>query len=174
MIRHALVILAILLSPMALHAEEAPDKSAEKSRLSLGGGIGFASSIYDTSAFLMQFDMNYRVWDNVHLGPMLHVAPQDGGSMVSMSLDSKYVFDLSKQADDSLSMLAPYFGVGFGFAHLTAGPGDTSFLLSLITGFEVNVTDQIALTSDMRFNFPVSFDDTFYFTWQVIGARFRF
>jgi len=186
MIRHALVILSVLLLSLASHAEEpaanssndstaqSSDKSGNKGRISVAGGMGFASSIDDKSAFLMQFDMNYFLTDDFSIGPMLQVAPHDRGSIVSMSLDGKYGFDLSRMKNDSARLITPYIGAGLGFTHFTRGPGDTSFLLSLITGIEVEMTDNIALTSDMRFNFPVSLGDTFYFSWQMIGARVRF
>jgi opacity protein-like surface antigen len=172
MIRHALVILAILLSPMALHAQES---SGDENRLSVGGGIGFASSIGNTSAFLLQLDMLYRVTDHLSFGPMFQVAPQSFGSIISMSLDSKYGFDLSHLDDDLLSKLTPYLGAGLGFTHFTGGPGDTGFLISLITGLEYDVSDQVALTSEMRFNIvPGDYFDTFYFSWQMVGVRIRF
>lgn len=174
MIRHALVILAIVLSPIALHAQEA--SQSQRGRVSVNGGIGFASSILDTSAFLMQFDVLYDLNDNVSVGPMLHFAPQDGGTMVSMSLDSKYAIRFRDNNDDVVRRLSPFFGVGFGFSHLTAGPGDTSFLISLITGLEYELTKQVALNSEMRFNIMADdvFRDNFYFTWQMLGARIRF
>lgn len=174
MIRHALLVLVILFSPVALHAQEATHST--KGRISVNGGIGFASSILDTSAFLAQFDLLYHLTDNVSVGPMLHFAPQDGGTMVSMSLDSKYNMRFRGNKDDAVRRLSPFFGVGFGFSHLTAGPGDSSFLIALITGLEYDITDQVALNSEMRFNIMADdvFRDNFYFTWQMLGARIRF
>ncbi len=41
---------------------------------------------------------------------------------------------------------------------------------------QYEVTDQIAMTSDMRVNVLAGdiFGDSFYYSWQLIGARYRF
>ena len=53
------------------------------------------------------------------------------------------------------------------------GPAGTAFLFSFIGGLEYDISDRVALTSDMRLNLT-SFNDPFYFSWQVLGARYRF
>ena len=52
--------------------------------------------------------------------------------------------------------------------------------MSFPVGIEFDLSDHIALTNEMRFNFMAGanklglYSDTFYYSWQMLGVRYRF
>jgi hypothetical protein len=197
-IRSIVVALVLVTAPILVHAQEGSPGAERK--WSVSTGIGFASSIgaFSTpspfffpffrpavispsqSGFLWQLDGQYRVTPEISVGGFLQVAPFTGGTLFSIAADGRYHFGfLRSQSNEFLSKLTPYAGVGFGLGHVGSDFGDVSdnaALFSFIAGIEYDVTDQVALTSDMRFNVLAGelFGDSFYYSWQIVGARLRF
>ena len=174
MIRSLFAALILVASPLAAHAEAMP--AAEAHPFSVSTGLGFMSSIgsgsFSTSGFLWQADAQYFFTPNVAGGVFMQVVPFDGGTIFNLALDGRYYFPVADK-------LAAYGGVGFGLAHVGSdfgGFSDNGALFSFIVGAEYDIMEQVALTSDMRFNAIAgnSSTDSFLFSWQIIGARFRF
>ena len=174
MIRSLLLVLALVSAPLLAQAQA--DTPAAEHKLSVSTGLGFMSSIgsgsFSQSAFLWQADFQYFLTEAISAGAFMQVAPADGLTIFNFAADARYHF---KAADK----LNPYAGFGFGLAHAGADVGNASAngaLFSFIAGIEYDLMEQVALTSDMRFNLVAgdSFADTFLFTWQIVGARFRF
>jgi opacity protein-like surface antigen len=172
-IRSLLIILAIITAPLLAVAqshEKASNPGADHP-FSISTGIGFASSVFTLTGFNWQLDAQYRLNDNVSVGGWMQVVSVPGAAIFSMTGDTRYHFDfLHSKGDGFLSKLTPYAGAGMGFS--TAG-GFSAFLFSMIGGLEYDLNERLALTSDMRFNI-LSGPDSFNFSWQMIGARYRF
>jgi len=68
-------------------------------------------------------------------------------------------------------------GVGIGYSHFDRSNGfnEDNLLIPVIVGAEYDVNDHVALTSDMRFNVAATSDvNKFFYTWQILGVRYRF
>jgi len=185
-----ILVLSAAVSPIVAHAQ-AGSPGADH-RWSVGTGIGFASSIGgggpsilgfrfpSQSGFLWQLDGQFRIMDPISVGLFMQVVPVTGGTVFSFAADGRYHFGfLHEQSNEILSRLTPYAGFGFGLAHFGADFVNVSAngaLFSFIFGIEYDVTDHIAITSDMRFNAVAGNDsgDSFYYSWQLVGARYRF
>ena len=168
------ILLALVLVSTLLVAQA---QAAVEHRLSVSTGLGFASSIgednFATSGFLWQVDAEYFLTESIAAAVYMQVIPVDGATLFNFAVDGRYHF---KPVADKIR---PYVGFGFGVAH--AGFDFTDFsvngaLFAFAVGGEYDLTERLALTSDMRFNFVAgdSYTDSFFFTWQMIGARFRF
>ena len=99
----------------------------------------------------------------------------------------RYHFNfLHSQSNSVISKLTPYAGLGMGLWHVGGDLGnfgtvdfsDNAFLFSMIFGIEYDLSEHVALTSDMRFNIlggtAPQIDDHFNYTWQIAGVRYRF
>ena len=182
--RSASSVLVTLVSALAFLASSAAAQEstspATQYPLSISTGLGFASSLGSTSGFNWQLDAQYRVSDSVSVGGYMQVFAPTGGTFFNLAGDVRYHFDIvQSESDEVLSKITPYAGIGMGLAHVGAdfGPlSDNAFLIAFIVGAEYDLTDRVALTSDMRFNVFVGhlFGDSFAFSWQIIGARYRF
>jgi hypothetical protein len=191
-IRSILASLILVIAP-SLALAQSGNPGAEH-KWSVGTGIGFASSIGEPvsqSGFLWQLDGQYRITDAFSAGLFMQVIPVTGATIFSLAADSRYHFDfLHSQSNEFLSKLTPYAGFGFGLYHASydfpwwtgrwwwwgQDVSDNGALFSFIVGLEYDITDHVALTSDMRFNVIAGNDspDSFYYSWQLIGARYRF
>jgi len=95
----------------------------------------------------------------------------------------------SASAEASIADLAPiepYLHLGVGFTYWDANgyrgvhDDDTQFLLSMGFGVEYRFDKHVSVGSQMLFNvIPVGIlehpriNDKFYYSWQVIGLRYR-
>jgi hypothetical protein len=172
MIRALLLSILLAATPLAAQAEPGP---SDVTGWSVGGGIGFIAS---PGQFLLQLDAPYRLSKLISVGPTFQLGASGSRTTVNASLDGKIhlpVFERSSNA--FFGKLTPYFGVGVGFSHYNRSnrSDESNLLIPVLTGAEFELTDQIALTSDMRFNIAATSDiDTFFFSWQMIGVRYRF
>jgi opacity protein-like surface antigen len=181
------LFLAVLLAPTVLLAQEPAQQSDQARReahpISISGGIGFLSSIRSTGGqnqFLMQFDGLYHFTNNLAAGVTLQAGPSSRSSTVAMSFDGRVYLPLGKMLGNEegiLGRLVPYAGAGIGFRTYTSDfpffSGTTDFLFSPTLGLEYDVTDNLSISTDMRFN-VTSGVDNFYYSWQLIGTRLRF
>ncbi len=170
---------AVLLTCLSL-ALAGPALSNEKRKVrdpsgwSAGGGIG---AIASPGQFLLQLDAPYRFSRLLSVGPTFQLGAGSGLTTVSMSLDGKVHLDVFGRMDNAFfANLTPYAGIGAGFTHYSASPfKETNFLIPVLFGFEFDLTENVALTNDMRFNIVATSDvDKFYWSWQLIGVRYRF
>jgi len=183
-IRSLFLVLILVTAPIVAQAQSGSPGAERK--WSVSSGIGFASSIgpgaFSQSGFNWQLDGQYRVTDSVSVGVFMQVVPVTLASVFSFGGNANYSFDfLHGNSNDFVSKLTPYAGAGMGLFHIGADVGnfsDNAFLFAMIGGIEYDLNEQIALTSEMRFNIlggtSPAFNDSFYYSWQLIGARFRF
>lgn len=191
MIRSILLTLILVTLPVFAHAQEGTPGAEHK--WSVGTGLGFASSIgagrLSQSGFNWQLDGQYRITDSFSAGMMMQVIPVTGATVFSMTWDGRYHLGmLTDNSNDIVSKIVPFAGAGIGFTHVgfTSAPGVPSvganaFLFSMILGTDYNFTEHIAATSEMRFNITGGFptvagvaQEHFYFSWQIVGIRYRF
>lgn len=184
MIRSILLSVVILAAPFFAQAQEG--SPAAEHKWSVGTGIGFASSIgsgpLSQSGFNWQLDGQYRITPSISAGVWMQVVPVTGATVFSMSGQGLYHFGfLRDSSNEFASKLTPYAGIGIGLWHLGLDVGalsDNAFLFQMIGGIEYELTERVGLTSEMRFNIlggtAPAVDDSFYFSWQLIGARYRF
>ena len=174
MYKAILVALVLLVSPALATAQEGSKQAPRAAnKLSVAGGIGFLSSIQSLGGpdqFLMQFDGLYNLTNNFAVGSVLQVGPASRSSTVAMSFEGRFYVPLG-DGEGVVGRLAPYVGAGLGFRSYTGF--NTEFLFPIIAGLEYDLTDNLALTSDMRFNITSGLDN-FYYSWQLVGARLRF
>jgi hypothetical protein len=174
MLRALVLGVAIALIPMTVHAESgrrSEDVRGAK-KLSVSAGVGFLSDVDSfggTDQFLMQFDVLYNFTNILAAGAVLQAGPAWGSSTVAMSFEGRAYLPI--EGEGFARRLAPYVGVGLGFRTYTNI--NTEFLFPIIIGLEYDMSDSVSLTSDMRFNIASGYD-TFYYSWQIVGARVRF
>ena len=183
-----LISLSLLL---ALPASADRSTGGDSSGFSVGGGIGFIAS---PTAFEMSFEAPYAFDDHLSLGPLVQLGLDEGFLLVMASANVRYgwrVSQLSGNSDDWARRLKLVGQGGLGVSHLSIDipsvtiPGfgtvggtldDTAFLINFGVGADYDLTSRVALTSNLLFNFHAGdlLGDDFTFTWQVIGARYRF
>jgi hypothetical protein len=176
MLRSIILAVAVLLAPTALLAKEPAGSSKpvrEAHKLSVAGGIGFLADVNSAggkSQFLMQFDALYSLTNNIAIGSVFQVGPAGNSSTIALTAEGRFYFPLG-DGDGIIGKIAPYAGLGLGFRSYTSDT--TDFLFPMILGVEYDLMEHLSLTSDMRFNIT-SGRDRFYYSWQLVGARFRF
>lgn len=143
---------------------------------SLRVGLGF---IGDPTAFLLNFEVPYAFDRWVSAGPMVQVGLDDNNTVVAPSLNvTVRVPDLPGSDYDRIH---PFGFVGIGFAYIEDDNrnGDNSsfgFLVNFGLGLEYQVSENLALGSQMMFNFlpEETLEQHFFYSWQVLGARIAF
>lgn len=178
-----LISIALL---VALPASAQSNTGKDRRGFSLGGGIGFVAS---PDAFELGFEAPYHFDDHFSLGPVLQLGLDGNFLLVLASANARYGWRMSQIAgtsDDWAKRLKLYGQGGLGVSHLSidipsvipggGSIGDTAFLVNFGFGLEYDLNSKIALTSNMLFNFHVGdlFADNFTYSWQMLGARYRF
>ena len=173
----SLLFAAPALAPSASaqsRSEGGPRPPAEGGPFSVQAGLGFTA---DPDAFLLEFEGNYRLGDGLSVGPLLQLGLDDDFTLVSPSGYVRYTFDLSHVTAPELRRLQPYVQGGLGFTYIDDDDDDDiGFLISFGFGADYPITDSVSLGSRMLFNFLPDdvVDENFYFSWQVVGVRYRF
>ena len=158
---------------------------AEEGRISVASGIGFVSGIAapgDDSAFLLDFEVDYRVAGGSSVGGLLQLGLENDFTIVSPVGYGRYTFDLGAMGASEMARIRPFVQAGLGFTYIDLDlpfPGDDDdlgFMLNFGFGVDVVLTDQLALGSKMLFNIMPDdvFNENFYYSWEIIGVRFRF
>ena len=190
MIRTMLLALILISAPLAALAQDDTKGSnpGAEHKLSIGTGIGFATPIAHSTVldrgqtgFEWQLVM-YRITKAIAVGAWMQVVPVNNFVGFSLTGEARYHFNFLQSRKGFLGKLTPYVGGGIGLYHVGGPSGFFSYdglLFSFPVGIEFDLTDRIALTNEMRFNFMAAankagLSDTFYYSWQMIGARFRF
>ena len=151
---------------------------------SAGGGIGVAESEFMTS-----FEAPHSFDDHWSFGPVLQLAFEEDVILVMASANTRYRWGIDRLLDDTSNWAKRtdvFLQAGLGVSHIDVevdlGPfgsfdaDDTAFLINFGFGGEYELNDRLALTSHMLFNIHAGdlFDDGFSFSWQLLGARYRF
>ncbi|MFQ5417730.1 MAG: hypothetical protein ACE5FL_11875 [Myxococcota bacterium] len=174
-------ILSLLLAPLAAHAQEDPGEPAagEHAGWSLSGGIGFTA---DPDSFLTQFAAPYDFGNGLSLGPQLQIGISDRRTLVESALDLRYSFDLFSREGEEPSAFRPFVNAGLGFAYLErernnrSDRDDVEALIEAGMGIGYAINESVSLESAMQLHFLPDelLGERFYFTWQLVGARYRF
>jgi hypothetical protein len=164
--------------------EEQTGANGDEGTFSLKPGLGFTAS---PTSLLLGFEGDYRVADPISLGALTEVGIRDHLTIVSPVLFARYWPNLGRLIDPDLSPIEPYLHLGLGFSYWDADgyrgvhDNDTEFLLNMGFGVEYRFTKHVSVGSQMLFNvIPAGelehtrIDKTFYFSWQVVGLRYRF
>lgn len=174
------LLIAGLLSPLGAQAAAAKKRSPApvEQGFSLEPGIGFTAG---PNTFLMALTAPYAFDRHFSLGPRLEIGVADNRVLVAPSANARYAFDLTGIDDDLLRRLRPYLQGGFGIAYVKkdrpGGDDDgVGGLIDLGFGMEYPLNTQVSLGSGMLFHIvPGSpAGETFYFSWEMLSARFRF
>ena len=194
MIRTMLLALILISAPLAALAQDDTKGSnpGAEHKLSIGTGIGFATPIAHINppvdngqtGFEWQLDIMYRITKSIAVGAWMQVVPVNNFVGFSLTGEARYHFNFLQSRKGFLGKLTPYVGGGIGLYHVGGRTGASSYdglLFSFPVGIEFDLTERIALTNEMRFNFMAAankpgtgLSDTFYYSWQMLGARFRF
>jgi opacity protein-like surface antigen len=188
MLRFTITVVALLLASGLAQAKETDGsfrvKGARSHKgFSVGVGIGFTAS---PDSFLMQFQAPYDFGNGFALGPQLQLGLESGFTLVGATLDGRYSFDLSYHRNDFVSRLEPFVSLGLGLAYMKIdvdvpfvpdlSADDVDFMLNPGLGLSYRLSERIALESVMQFNIVPGdvLGDKFYYTWQMLGARYKF
>jgi hypothetical protein len=174
------LVCSCLFVPLMAHAQEEPDDAtAEHEGWSLSGGIGFTAT---PETFLMQFAAPYDFGNGVSLGPQLQIGVTSRRTLVESALDLRYSFDLFSPEGGDPSAFRPFVNGGLGLAYLKrefnnrSDRDDVAFLIELGVGIEYSINERVSLESAMQFNILPGelLGDHFYYSWQLVGVRYKF
>jgi hypothetical protein len=174
---------AILASTLIFAAPVFADAPLRTGRWAVEGGLGFT---VDPDMFMFATGLAYGVREDLQIVTTVQWAVEDGGSVISPSAALRYLIPLGRGSRgdgteggndhrDPLSNLAPFVHAGLGFSHIDPdGAGsETEFLLDFGLGADYALNRDWSLVTVMRFNTLPAEDDWFY-SWQVLGAQYRF
>jgi hypothetical protein len=145
--------------------------------LAVHGGLGFTAG---PEAFLFTVGAEYFVTSNIAVGPLFQFAFADNWDIVAPSIQGRYVFDLDAPSSEPLGRLKPFAEVGMGacyIGHTRQGDDEEwAFLINFGGGIDYFFTDNLALGTEMLFNFlpGEAQGQHFFFSWQVVTVRFLF
>lgn len=181
---HSTVVLALacqflMTSIVSAQAGPAnPASPADPMKLwSVRGGLGFTA---DPGSFLMNFEADRLMRDEVAVGFAIQLGVHDNRMLVSPMVFARYLFDWSGQASEFSRKVKPYAQGGVGLTHLDEDKGrhkgkDTEFLMSIGAGLDYPLNDSIDIGSRMLLNIIPSKvgGDRIYFSWEMISVRYR-
>ncbi len=160
--------------------EAGDSRRSDAGPLSLRTGIGFTA---DPDAFLMGFELDYRIEDGFSLGTQVQVGVDDDLTLVSPVVFGRYTQNLG-DFDGGLDRVDLYVQGGLGFTwwdvdrarNRGGDDDDAAFLMNFGFGAEYRLTDHVSAGSHMLFNIIPGeiYDERFYFSWEVVSLRFRF
>jgi opacity protein-like surface antigen len=154
--------------------------ASDVGRFSLRTGLGFTA---DPESFLLGFEGDYAISENFSAGALLQLGVDDDRTIVSPVVYGRIRSDLGG-IDPDLRAIEPFIQLGLGLTYWDVDrprPGsgttdDTEFLLNTGFGAEYRITDHVSVGSMMLFNIvpDAIFGERFYFSWEVLTARYRF
>jgi hypothetical protein len=143
---------------------------------SLRAGVGFTAG---PETFLMNFELPYAFDRWVSAGPMVQVGLDNNETIVAPTLN--VTLTIPDLPGSALDKFHPFVLVGMGFAVLSDDNrrnDNTSagFLVPFGFGIEYAATSHFAVGSQMMVNFlpEETLDQNFWYSWQILGARFSF
>ncbi|MEM7411085.1 MAG: outer membrane beta-barrel protein [Myxococcota bacterium] len=154
----------------------------ERRPLSTRFGIGFTA---DPDTFLMGLEVDYHVLRAVSVGAQIHVGVDDDQSLLSPVLYGRYhLFGGDFDVNDTVDKLSAYghVGLGFNYQDFDGRPrprrddDDLQFLWNTGVGLEYAINEDVSVNSQMLLNFVPNglFGDHSYFSWEIVGVRYRF
>lgn len=160
---------------------EIPDITAAEARpdegdWTAGGGVGFTA---DPVAFLMVFEGGYELVEELSVGPHIQLALDDDGLLLAPTLHVEKSFTLPEDlVGPRFDQLRPNVQGGLGLVYIDPDTvdGEVGFLLNFGFGADYWVTQNVGVSSNMLFNIIPDdvFTENFFWSWEVLGVRFRF
>src|SRR5262245_2516093 len=185
-----LAIAVLLAGPVVAQSNDYDDRDGggagfrDEGTFSLKAGLGFTSS---PTSLALGFEGEYRGMEPVSVGLLTEVGIDDDVTIVSPQLFARWWPDRGEMIDPDVAFLEPYAHLGIGFSWWDADvykgvdDDDTQFLLSPGFGLDFRINEHIAVGTQMLFNViptgihdDTPIDDQFYYSWEVVGVRFRF
>jgi len=139
------------------------------------GGIGFT---IDPDSFLMGLQGDWMVAPNISVGPLFQIGVSDNIFLFAPTLNGQWTIPLPFAGWERVR---PFVNGGLGLLYLKKdrrGPDvdDFGFLFNVGTGAEFILSPDLSLGTHMLFNVIPDkvIDENFFFSWQVVTARFLF
>jgi opacity protein-like surface antigen len=178
--KYLLVSLMCFIATNSAIAEES--NGVELEDFSVGAGFGFHAND-DTDGFLINFGPAYHIDENWSAGVDMQFGFEDDTLLFSMPFYGQYDTDNFATDMDILKDMHAFVKLGLGFTYAEFDPSgsiddfdDTGFLFVIGGGVAYDLNEHISIESRMQFNITTNdfFDDDFYFSWEVLAARYRF
>lgn len=175
-------LLVLLLTLVAFNTASAQDSDGiSLENFSVGAGLGFHAND-DFDGFLLNFGGAYHIDNNWSAGVDLQLGFEDDALLFSMPFYGQYDFDNFPTDMDILKDMHAFAKLGMGFTYAEFDPkgpvdfDDTGFLFVLGGGVAYDLNENFSVESRMQFNITTNdfFQDDFYFSWEVLAARYRF
>jgi hypothetical protein len=174
-------ILLLALSLIVVNSASAQESFEEEGGFSVAAGMGFFADD-DNDGFSMNFEGSYHVDEHWSGGIDFQIGIEDSDTTVlSVPIFGRYDFDTFPTDVAILEDLHAFAKLGMGLTHVdidrrNGGRDDTDFLFVIGGGLSYPVAENISIESRMQFNITTNdyFNDEYYFSWEMIGARFRF
>jgi len=172
-------VLVLLMSVIATQTANAQLNGIELEDFSFEAGLGFfAEDNFD--GFMLNFGPSFHIDDNWSAGVDMQFGFEDDDDalLFSMPFYGQYDFNNFNTDIDIVKDMHAFAKLGMGFTHVDVDDfaNDTGFLFVIGGGVAYTLTDHIDIESRMQFNITTNdfFEDDFYFSWEVISARYRF
>jgi opacity protein-like surface antigen len=134
-------------------------------------GLGFTD---DPNTFLLYLEAPYSFDQWVSIGPAIQIGIDDHNTIVAPTANLTVTVPI-------FDRLRPYIFTGVGFAYLAedgirGDDGKFGFLINSGVGLEYQLSQRLALGSQMIFNFfpNQTLGKDLYYAWQVAGVRIAF
>jgi len=152
-----LVLLSVAAGPAL--AEETAAPADRAGHLAFGLGFGPMAGTQDGTVLGLAFHGDYFVSDEVAIGPLLQLGFENDFTLVGLSGQLKYTFNVPNQP-----ALHPHVQAGLGFVHVDNNNDDTDFLVPIGGGIDVEVARNLFLNSTLLIN-VTGLDDDIFLNW---------
>lgn len=146
------------------------------SRFAVRGGIGFTEG---PDSFLMNLDIETMARDEVAVGLGLQLGVDDDFVIISPTLFTRYIFNLSGFENKTMKKLRPFLQGGAGLTYIEENrPGRdrdaTDFLINIGAGVDFPLDDSISIGTRMLVNLIPGevLDQRVYFNWEILSVRY--
>jgi hypothetical protein len=143
-------------------------------RWAVEGGIGFTAS---PTTFEMGVAGLYGINSHFSIGPVAQFGVSDNHTIIAPTVNVRYSFALPGAKSEVARRFEPFLEGGVGFAWIDKPAVDEiGFLMDFGFGMEYAWNRNVSLVSRMLFNvLPAeTAGENFFYTWQVLGAQYRF
>jgi len=154
---------------MAARPAAAADSTASTDRtghLAPGLGFGFLTSTEKNTILGFELHGDYFVNNEISVGPLLQLGTAADFTLVGLSAQVKYTFDLP-----SNPMVHPNAQLGVGFVHTDDHRNQTSVLVPFGGGVDVNFAKNAAMTATLLIDASGLHDDLFlsmFFGFKIL------
>ena len=156
----------------------------EERPLSARFGMGFTA---DPSTFLMGLEVDYHLMRAFSVGTQLHLGFDEDHSLVAPVAFGRYhLYGSDFEFGEFVDRMNAYGHVGLGINYQDfdgstrrrprRDDDDLEFMWNTGVGVEYVLNDEVSINSQMMLNFIPDglFGDHSYFSWEIVGVRYRF